>query len=149
LFSADCVPNAVEPNTLDGLDPLLLKGLVAPNPEAAAPFEAPPPNAVDVEEATGPLKPNSDGSAAALDVTDPSAVGLSTLVPPLGVKGVNETIGLLDAKGLLEAALEVAPGAAALFIAELFVDEVLAEPPNPKLNLGWFNVLPAAALELA
>lgn len=89
------VPNTVEPNTFDVLDPLVLKGLGAPSPEVGAPFEAALPNALDVEDVAGTLKPNDDGSGAALDTTDPPVVNLSTPVPPLGVKGVNETIGPL------------------------------------------------------
>lgn len=148
MFSVGFVPNTVEPNTLDVLDPLVLKGLGPPSPEVAMPFEASPPNGLDVEEAAGTLKPNGDGSGAALDTTDPSVVDLSNPVPPFGVKGVKETIGplfVVDPKGLLEVALEAVAGVAALFMVELLV-EVLAELPNPKLNLGWVDVLLTATL---
>lgn len=147
MFSVGFVPNTVEPNTLDVLDPLVLKGLGAPSPDVGTPFEASPPNGLDVEEVAGALKPNGDGSRAGLDTTDPSVVDLSTPVPPFGVKGVKETIGpllVVDPKGLLGAGA----GVVALFMVELVVDEGLTELPNPKLNLGGVDVLLTASLEV-
>lgn len=144
LSSAGFAPNVVEPNTFDVLDPLVLKGLGAPNPEVVPPFEASPPKVVDEEKVVGALKPNGDGSGA-LDVAGSPAVGL---IPPLGVKEVKETIGALltvDSKGLPEAEFEVTVAGVVLFTAELFVDEL----PNPKLNLGWVDTLLVAGLEVA
>lgn len=149
MFSVGLVPNTVEPNTLDVLDPLVLKGLGAPSPEVAMPFDASPPNVLGEEEVAGALKPNDDGSGVVLD--NGFVVGLLTPVPPFGVKGVKETIGpllVVDPKGLLEVALEAAAGVAALFMVGLFVDEVLAELPSPKLNLGWVDVLFTVTLEV-
>lgn len=121
----------------------------APNPEVATAFEVLKPKLLGVEEVVGALKPKGDGSGAVLGA--PPVAELLTPAPPFGVKDVKETIGLLlvvDPKGLPEVAVGTVAGAAALFMVELFVDEVLAELPRPKLNFGWVDVLFTAKLEL-
>lgn len=146
LFSAGLAPNAVDPNTVAGLDEELAvangfgAALGTPNTDAPEGFER---LLLEVNVA-GALNPKADGSGAVLGVVESLVTGLLlSLVPPSGVNGVNATVEgpfMTESKGLPEGA--AGPVAA-------LVEEVFEGPVSPKLNFSGPEAGFVAGLEAA